>query len=360
MIAVYTIEPRANDPHIDSARTIAVAIAGDSDAAEWDRFVEAAPAASGYHSWAWRDVVTQAFGHECIYLIARSDGRIAGVLPLVFIHSAIFGRSLTSLPFLNYGGIVAESSDAADALLARAADVARERRCGHVELRHIDRQFPRLPCRQHKVTMKLRLESGMWERLDRKVRNQIRKAQKSELTSEIGGENLLDAFYAVFARNMRDLGTPVYAKRLFAEVLRAFPHRARIHVVRLKGAPIAAGVTFTTAGTTEVPWASSVREHNSLCPNHLLYWSVIEAAAARGDSVLDFGRSTPNEGTYKFKEQWGAEPVPLHWEYWLAHGEPLPDTSPKNPKYRLMIRLWKRLPVSIATLAGPSIVRAIP
>jgi len=360
MIAVEPAAFQANERQAVALRTIAVAVAVESDAAEWDRFVDATPAATGYHSWAWRDVVANAFGHECVYLIARADDHVAGVLPLVFINSAIFGRSLTSLPFLNYGGVAADSADVADALLARAADVARERRCGHVELRHIDRQFPRLPCKQHKVTMKLRLESGMWERLDRKVRNQIRKAQKSELTSEIGGANLLDEFYAVFARNMRDLGTPVYAKRLFAEVLRAFPERARIHVVRLKGAAIAAGVTFTTGGTTEVPWASSVREYNSLCPNHLLYWSVIEAAAARGDAVLDFGRSTPNEGTYKFKEQWGAEPVPLHWEYWLAPGERLPDTSPKNPKYRLMIALWKRLPVSIATFVGPSIVRAIP
>ena len=341
-------------------QAITAAIASDADAAEWQRFVTACPAATGYHAWAWRDVFAKAFGHECVYLIARDGTRIAGVLPLVFIDSVVFGRSLTSLPFLNYGGVAAESTTVADALLAKAADVANERRCGHVELRHIDRQFPQLPCKQHKVTMKLRLEGGMWERLDRKVRNQIRKAQKSELASEIGGPNLLDDFYAIFARNMRDLGTPVYGRQFFAEVLRAFPERARIHVVRLKGTPVAAGITYTSGGTTEVPWASSVRDYNNLCPNHLLYWSVIEAAVARGDSVLDFGRSTPHEGTYKFKEQWGAEPVPLHWEYWMAPGEALPNTSPTNPKYRLAIALWKKLPLPVATRIGPHIVRCIP
>jgi FemAB-related protein (PEP-CTERM system-associated) len=360
MIAAEPIAPPVDITPEALPQEMAVTIASSADAAEWTRFVSASPAATGYHAWAWRDVFTKAFGHECVYLIARQGTRIAGVLPLVFIDSMIFGRSLTSLPFLNYGGVAAESSHAADALLARAADVASDRRCGHVELRHIERQFPRLPCKQHKVTMKLPLESGMWERLDRKVRNQIRKAQKSELTSEAGGIELLEDFYAVFARNMRDLGTPVYGRQFFAEVLRAFPANARIHVIRLKGAPVAAGITYTSGGTTEVPWASSIRDYNNLCPNHLLYWSVIEAAVARGDVVLDFGRSTPNEGTYKFKEQWGAAPVPLHWEYHLSAGGAVPNASPTNPKFRLAIELWKKLPLPVAARLGPPIVRCIP
>src|SRR5262245_61975286 len=166
----------SEDRHVLTVHT-----AHDRDGAEWDRFVAAQPHASGYHAWAWRDVFPRAFGHESVYLIARDGARIAGVLPLVFIDSLIFGRSLTSLPFLNYGGVVAESAEAAEALAVAAADAARQRRCGHVELRHVERRFPELPCKQHKVTMKLPLEAGMWERLDRKVRNQIRKAQKSGL-----------------------------------------------------------------------------------------------------------------------------------------------------------------------------------
>jgi serine/alanine adding enzyme len=349
----------AADPATER-RILTGTIAGAADAAEWDRFVTAQPDATGYHLWAWREVFARAFGHESIYLIVRDGARVAGVLPLVFINSIVFGRSLTSLPFLNYGGVVAKSPDVADTLLAMATDVARERRCSHVELRHVARQFPELPCKQHKVAMKLRLERGMWDRLDRKVRNQIRKAQKSELKSEVGGAELLADFYRVFARNMRDLGTPVYSRRFFEEVLRAFPDRARIQVVRLGRAAVAAGVTYRTAATVETPWASSIREFNSLCPNHLLYWSVIEQSVADGCEMLDFGRSTPNEGTYKFKEQWGAEPVPLHWEYRLLKGTALPNASPTNPKFQLAIKLWKRLPVSIATLVGPSIVRAIP
>ena len=326
--------------------------AADTSAPAWDAYVASRPEATGYHQWAWRQVFARAFGHESIYLVAGTPDRIEGVLPLVYIESAIFGRSLTLLPFLNYGGVVANDE--------AAADLALERRCPHVELRHVGRRFPSRPFRQHKVAMHLALGEGMWERLDRKVRNQIRKAQKSGLTVEVGGRPLLDDFYAVFARNMRDLGTPVYASRLFDEVLATFPERAGVHVVRLNGRPVAAGLTLRHRGTVEVPWASSVRDFNPLCPNHLLYWSVMETAVAQGARLLDFGRSTPGEGTYKFKEQWGANPVPRHWEYQLSAGVAVPNLGPSNPKFRLAIEAWKRLPLPIATTLGPHIVRSIP
>jgi serine/alanine adding enzyme len=292
--------------------------------------------------------------------MARLNGEVCGVLPLVLIKSWLFGRTLTSLPFVNYGGVVADSEPIARALLAEAASVAKTRNASHVELRHTDRVFEDLPCKQHKVSMRLPLRAGMWEVIDRKVRNQIRKAEKSELTVQRGGAELVGEFYTVFARNMRDLGTPVYARALFDNVLQAFPDRARILVVRLKGAPIAAGLTFRTGAMVEVPWASSIREFNNLCPNHLLYWHIIEAAVAEGAEILDFGRSTPNEGTFKFKEQWGAVPVKLHWEYSLTRAGGLPDQSPKNPKFRLMIESWKRCPLWLANAVGPHIVRSIP
>jgi len=348
------------NPAMDGAVATTVDVATDADASAWDGYVESHPDVTGYHAWAWRRVFKNAFGHDSVYLIARDGARVVGVLPLVHIRSALFGRTLTSMAFLNYGGIVADSDAAAQALLAAAGEEATRLRCRHVELRHKARQFPDLPCRQHKVTMVLALEDGMWERLDRKVRNQVRKAQKSELVVERGGVELRGEFYRVFARNMRDLGTPVYSPRLFDEVLGQFAGRAHLHIVRLGAQPVAAGLTFRTGRMVEVPWASSIREHNSLCPNHLLYWSILESALADGCDALDFGRSTPHEGTYKFKEQWGAQPVPLHWEYVLAAGSSVPDTGPANPKFSLLIGAWKKLPLPIATMIGPHIVRGIP
>jgi serine/alanine adding enzyme len=356
-----------------------VSVATEADRVAWDAYVDThldrartdmarLSGATGYHSWAWRDILARSFGHDSVYLVARRTSsdrihqidQIDGVLPLTDVRSLLFGRSLTSLPFLNYGGVVADSDEAARALLDEAVRVARARGCRHVELRHVERRFTDVPCRQHKVAMRLPVHMGMWDRLDRKVRNQIRKAEKSGLTAVRGGAELLGEFYRVFARNMRDLGTPVYSRRFFAEVLKAFPNRARLVVVRLKDQPVAAGLTYRTGGQVEVPWASSVRDYNALCPNHLLYWTILDAAAAEGCDQLDFGRSTPDEGTYRFKTQWGAEPVPLHWEYAGLDGGLPPDQSPKNPRFRLAIAAWQRLPLWIANAAGPHIVKGIP
>jgi FemAB-related protein (PEP-CTERM system-associated) len=336
-----------------------VAVAAEADAAAWDAFVGSRPEATGYHAWAWRSVFVRAFGHEPIYLMARTGATVTGVLPLVRIRSLLFGRTLTSLPFLNYGGVAAASDASAQLLLEAATEVARARRCRYVELRHCSRRFPELPFRQHKVAMLLPIERGMWDRLDRKVRNQIRKAQKSDLTVVHGGAELRREFYAVYARNMRDLGTPVYTPMLFDEVLRTFPGQTTIHVVRRHDRPIAAGLAYRHRATVEVPWASSIRDYNSLCPNHLLYWSVIEQGIENGSTVLDFGRSSPGAGTFKFKEQWGARPLPLNWEYQLIEATSVPDVSPTNAKYRLAVEMWKRLPLPLTRYLGPRIVRGI-
>lgn len=360
MIANAAVDARANIRAEDASPT--VHRASVSDRTDWDEFVESHPDATGYHAWAWREVFERSFGHRSEYLVARRDGdrRIQGVLPLTEIRSRVFGRSLTSLPFVNYGGVLACSELAAQTLVTAATEIARAHGCGYVELRHLRRQFPELPHRQHKVSMHLPLNAGMWERLDRKVRNQIRKAEKSGLTVDRGGAELVPEFYRVFARNMRDLGTPVYAQRFFDEVVAAFPDRTRVVVVRLQGAAVAGAVTYQTGTRVEVPWASSIRDYNPLCPNHLLYWHAIETAIADGCAVLDFGRSTPNEGTYHFKAQWGATPVPLYWEYVLLTDGELPDHSPKNPKFQIAIEAWKRCPLWLTNAVGPRIVRYIP
>jgi FemAB-related protein (PEP-CTERM system-associated) len=360
VMARETDTPSGPDSPVQSDALVSVREVSPSEKNDWDAFVTGNPDATGYHSWGWRTVIERSFGHRCFYLAARRHGRIEGVLPLVEMRSRLFGRTMTSLPFVNYGGVAATSPEVARALLGRAQALARERDSRHIELRHSSRVFPDLPEKMHKVAMLLPLGPSMWDVIDRKARNQVRKAQKSGLTVVDGRAELLPEFYSVFARNMRDLGTPVYARKFFREVFNAFPDRARILVVRLDGRPVAAGVTFRTGTTVEVPWASSIRDYNNLCPNHLLYWTVIESAAANGCELLDFGRSTPNEGTYKFKEQWGASPKPLHWEYVLLGSGGIPDQSPKNPKFEIAIAAWKRLPLWLANRIGPVIVRNIP
>jgi FemAB-related protein (PEP-CTERM system-associated) len=200
----------------------------------------------------------------------------------------------------------------------------------------------------------------MWEKVDKKVRNQVRKAQKSELTTDSGGAELLGEFYDVFCRNMRDLGTPVYGRRFFEEVLKQFPDRARVFVVRTGTTSVAAGISLAYRGSIEVPWASSLREYRTICPNYLLYWTMVEFAIANGFDQFDFGRSTPDDGPYNFKKQWGARPVPLCWEYQLLGAASLPDRSPKNPKFQAAIAVWQRLPLAVASLVGPHVARYLP
>lgn len=340
-----------------------VTAAVETDPRAWDAYVAAHPDASVYHGWAWRRVFEEAFGHECIYLSARRGDRLAGVLPLVAFRSPLFGRFLVSLPFFNYGGVLADDDETRAVLVDQARDEARARRSRHVELRHVARQCPQLPFRQHKVAMTRPLaadEDAQWKALDNKVRNQVRKAQKSGCVADTGGAELIDDFYDVFARNMRDLGTPVYGLQLFDETFRAAPEACRVTVVRKDGRAVAAGITIDHRDGTENPWASSLREYRALCPNMLLYWEMLRAALARGLRVFDFGRSTPDEGTFHFKRQWGATPTPMHWEYVLLGDTPLPDHSPKNARFAKAIEIWQSLPLWLANAAGPAIVRHIP
>jgi serine/alanine adding enzyme len=328
----------------------------------WDRYVESHADATGYHLWAWRGIFERAFGHRTRYLLASRDGDTTGVLPLVSFRSALFGRFVVSLPFVNYGGVLASDDSSAHALVARAASVAKEERARHIELRHRARRFEGLTPKEHKVSMLLPLRASteeMWQALDRKVRNQVRKAEKSGLVAESGGVERLAEFYRVYAHNMRDLGTPVYARAFFERVLGAFPERAQLFIVQHRGLAVAAGLTWRWRDTVEVPWASSLRAYNSMSPNNLLYWTIIRHAIARGAGVLDFGRSTPNEGTFHFKQQWGAAPLPLCWEYDLLGGR-MPDQSPKNEKFQLAIAAWQRLPLIVTNTVGPLIVRSIP
>lgn len=332
------------------------------DAASWDQFVERHPEASGYHLTAWRSIFEDVFGHRTLNLSAMRDDRVVGILPLVEFRSRLFGRFAVSLPFVNQGGVVADDEEAARRLVDRAIEEARSRGLDHIELRHERRCFLDLADKQHKVSMRLRLpdtSEALWNQLDRKVRNQIRKAEKSGIVASGGGAELMDAFYDVFAENMRDLGTPVYPRAFFASVMERFPARTRIHVVRLGEDVVASSLTFAWRDSIEVPWASSLRRHRDKSPNNLLYWAMLQQAIADRRRVFDFGRSTPNEGTYHFKSQWGAEPGPMHWEYWLASGA-LPDQSPANPKYRAAIAVWRRLPLWVSNRVGPHLVRNLP
>ncbi len=336
----------------------------EEDRNEWDRYVEASDHTTAYHQLGWKHVIERSFGHRTYYLMSEGEhGRIDGILPLVHLKSFAFGSFYVSLPYFNYGGVCADRPETTTALLQNAIRIISETGATHLEIRESTPFLGGLPYKSAKVSMRLELPDSLetlWKSFSSKLRSQIRKPQKEGFSVRIGGEEELDSFYRVFSRNMRQLGTPVYSKGFFQEIRKVFPQSTAICVVRDKNKPVAAGFLVGFKDTLEIPWASSLREYNRLAPNMLLYWSVLSFASGRGYKVFDFGRSTPGEGTYHFKAQWGATPVPLYWYYWMRDAGPLPEINPRNKKYRIAIEMWKRLPLVITQVIGPRIVRNIP
>ena len=351
------------DPPAPSSAPLTVAAVDDSAAADWDAFVASEPTASVYHEYALRRLVHSVFGHQTLYFVAREGAKIVGVLPLVRLKSRLFGDFLVSVPYFNYGGVLARSPQVCDELLRHAVQAAQLMGVSHIELRHRAADQQTWPVRTDKVSMLLELPptaEALQKALSSKLRSQIKRPQREGVTCDFGGEELLESFYAVFAENMRDLGTPVYSRRFFAAILQLLGDRARIAIVRLQGAPVAAALLITNRGTTEIPWASSLRRVNAIGANMFLYWSALQFAIQQGSAVFDFGRSTLDSGTYRFKKQWGAQPLQLHWHYWLKGGGELPRLNPSNPKYRLAVAAWQKLPLPVANWLGPHLVKNLP
>jgi FemAB-related protein (PEP-CTERM system-associated) len=312
----------------------------------------------------WLGVLHRALGHVPMLLRAQRTEETVGILPMVLVRSFIFGRFLVSLPYLNTGGVLADEREVADALIDRAVQLANELDVRFLELRH------ECPHTHHslsatmteKVHMRLNLPKtidDLRSQLHSKVRNQVRKGESQALTIHWGREDRLTEFYGVFSRNMRDLGTPVYGQSLFREVLRAFENEAELCIVRRQERAIAGALILHGTGVTEVPSASSLREFNNTNANMLMYWHLLCRAVERGQRVFDFGRSSLDTGTYRFKEQWGARPYPAAWQYHVRRGQ-ANEMRPTNDRYQRMIRIWRRLPVPLTRLIGPRIMRAIP
>ena len=335
----------------------------EPDVLAWDSYVLRSSHSAGYHLSGWRRVIQEAFGHQTYYLSAKEEGIIQGVAPLVLLSSPVFGRFLVSLPFVNYGGLIADSREAHSLLESSIVEQAEALKATHVELRHEDPVDTSWVSSERKVSMRLSLPASydaLVKTFPSKLRSQVRRAQKEGMLTQVGGRECLDAFYAVFSRCMRDLGTPVYGKEFFLKILEVFPKEARICVVSHGTTPVAAGFLYGFRSSLEIPWAASDKRYNKLAPNMLLYGSALEYACQQGFQVFDFGRSTPDSGTYRFKAQWGAQPKQLHWYYWMKDGQSIPGLNPQNPKYALAIRLWQKLPLAVANLLGPHIVKHLP
>lgn len=355
---------------LETPPAVEIKVADDRDAYAWNSYAETACLDGHFLDFNWRKIIETSLRHRPLYLIARQEGTVTGLLPMFDVKSRLFGRSLISVPFLNGGGIVASDALTTNALLAKTQEIVKHGGYRYSELRQhepLRHGADNLACRQHKVSMRLPLDGDpddIFKRFKAKLRSQIRRPQKAGAKAQIvNGANTvkrdIDAFYKVFAENMRDLGTPVFPRALFEATIEGFRENAWLSLVWIDNHPAAAGLMVGRGTSIEMIWASSLRCFNKLSVNMLLYWESIRTAAIHGYRHFDFGRCTPDGPTFRFKAQWGAEPLPLHWYYLKGSGE-IPDVSPDNPKFKAAVRTWQFLPVSIANRLGPLVARSLP
>jgi FemAB-related protein (PEP-CTERM system-associated) len=327
--------------------------------ARWDAYVAAAPSATFFHRAAWQGILSEVFGHATFFLYAERGGEIVGVLPLAQINSRLFGNALVALPFAVYGGVVTDDADAASALETEAEKIARSLDVEHLEYRNTAVRHPDWPRQDLYVTFRKEIlpedEANMLA-IPRKQRAMVRKSMKHGLRSEIDSDAA--RFFALYADNVRRHGTPALPKRYFERLLTDFGKECEVMtVVDAEGTPVSSVLSFYFRDEILPYYAGDDVRARELAANDFKYWELMRRSCARGLKVFDYGRSKVGSGSYAFKKNWGFEPTPLSYEYRLYKRAAIPQNNPNNPKYKLMIAAWRRLPLWVANRLGPLIVR---
>lgn len=329
----------------------------------WQNFVQQqADLASVYHLPVIHNTIQRAFGQRCKILLALDSGTVVGGLPVTLFRSRLFGRQAVSVGFFNYGGPLTAYRDIAEQLIAQSRNLVTTDALDQIEIRTTLAGLP-FPCVDEKVSMIRRLperDADLETELGAKVRAQVNKARAHKPAVRFGGAALLDDFYRVFAHNMRDLGTPVYSKVWFAQLLAARELKASLVVCYLDAKAVSVGFLLGYQEVLEIPWASTLRSVNGLNMNMWMYRQILAHAIAEGYGYFDFGRSSQDATTYRFKKQWGALPVAHYWYYPTTVGTASRRHSPDNPKLKLLIKLWQKLPVWLTKIIGPPIIKNIP
>jgi FemAB-related protein (PEP-CTERM system-associated) len=331
--------------------------------AAWDAYVHAHPSGTFFHLAAWRRVVARAFGHTPYYLLAERGGTITGVLPLGRMKTLLFGDSLISVPFCVEGGPLADDAESEAALLDHAAGLMRRLGVRVMELR-TDSTAPAAPgwvVRDDLYVVFRKPFTGddaaNLKAIPRKQRAMVRKGIDRGLASVV--ETDPDRLYRIYAESVRNLGTPVFARGYFRILMEEFAGSADIVTVLDGGTAIASVMNFYFRDQVLPYYGGGTAAARGLYGNDFMYWEVMRRAALRGCRRFDFGRSKQGTGAYAFKKNWGFTPQPLPYRYLLAPGATVPENNPLNPKFRLFIAAWKRLPLPVAGLLGPPIVRGL-
>jgi len=336
-------------------------LSSESESA-WDNYVVQHAETTVFHRVGWKGVIERSMGYTGSYLMALDNDQIVGIYPLFILSTGLFGTFGISLPFVNYGGIAADSLEVERLLINEAETIGRNVGSRYIELRQ---RYPlkyKLPSTDRKVVSVIPLKGGpgeVYSRLHQNVRNKIRKAEKNGVVVQKGVEYLSD-FYCIYARNLRDLGTPVLTRCFFELMVDTFPQHVRIYRAIRQGKPIGAKVVLIDRDTCYFVWSATIREDLCYAPVHAMNWAAIEDAYAAGCQNIDFGRSTAESTHQNFKKYWGGESQALPWVYQLLNCDEIPGLHKENRKFSLAIALWKRLPLFLSRILGPPIARRLP
>ena len=348
-----------------------IRIANQLDEEAWDQFVSRHPKASPYHRFAWKKSIENSYSHKCIYLLAEDELKnIIGVLPTALIKLPLTHGQLCSLPFCDHGEALATTLEVETALIEKAQEIAFKSHADYLYRASDDIESYNANEVDQNSGLKVRMLLDLPESSDillsnfkSKLRSQIKKAEKNQLKYEIGCNNyLIDDFYQVYTSNMRNLGSPAHSKRWFEEIAKNYQDNMILSVIKHENQPIGAGLVLFSGDFAVIPWASTKREFNKLAPNMLLYWSLLKYATDEHYKFFDFGRSTYGEGTYKFKQQWGAYPIRIDWKTFGRKRQTVcTNTSSKQKSnFRILAEsVWRHLPLPMTVLIGSSIRKYI-
>lgn len=347
-----------------TATVRALDLSSPQDRERHDTFVRERPDGTPFHLSAWGRAIADGTGQRPHYLIAEHAGAIVGVLPLTHVRSPLFGASLISNAFAVYGGPIAESAAAHAALDAAAWRLAEQLGVPALEYRNQARLRPDWPAKADSyVTFRRPLSADSdanLKAIPRKQRAEVRKSLELGLDVRIASDERARAqHFAVYAESVRNLGTPVFPKRLFDALIAHYGPEADILTVSKDGTPIASVLSLYFRDAVLPYYGGGTRAARGLRANEHMYWMLMEHARERGCTSFDFGRSKAGTGAYAFKKNWGFEPTPLTYEFRLAPGRSMPDVNPLNPKYKLMIETWSRLPLWLANRVGPLLSRGL-
>jgi FemAB-related protein (PEP-CTERM system-associated) len=331
------------------------------DVERWEGFVQRCPQATFFHRLGWREIVESVFRHRPHYLVAERRGEIVGVLPLAEVRSVLFGHALISLPFCVYAGPAADDADAEGALIDTATALARSLAVDYLELRNRSIKCPGWPRQELYVTFRRSLAPNVEANLlaiPRKQRAMVRKGINHGLKSEI--DSSVDRFFALYADNVHRHGTPPLGKRYFGRLRSVFGDCCEVlTVLDARSQPVSSVLSFYFRDEVLPYYAGDTEDARGMAANDFKYWELMRRACDRGLHVFDYGRSKRDTGSFDFKKNWGFEPTPLSYEFYLLRRSAVPQNNPLNPKYRAVIALWRHLPLGVANVLGPHIVRAL-